>query len=106
MVNELNHRVKNSLATVQSIAMQTLRGATDPEAARLALDQRICSLARAHDLLTARNRVGAALHDVVGRAVEPFGAARFSIAGPWLEVSPRYALALSMALHELATNAA
>ncbi|HEY4029660.1 MAG TPA: HWE histidine kinase domain-containing protein [Caulobacteraceae bacterium] len=106
MVNELNHRVKNSLATVQSIAMQTLRGAADPEAARQALDQRICSLARAHDLLTARNWSGAALHDVVARAVQPFLASSFAIGGPPIEVSPRQALALSIALHELATNAA
>jgi PAS domain S-box-containing protein len=106
MVNELNHRVKNSLASVQSIAMQTLRGAADPEAARHMLDQRICSLARAHDLLTARNWSGAAMEDLVARAVEPFRAAQFVITGPSLDVSPRYALALSMALHELATNAA
>ena len=105
MVNELNHRVKNSLAAVQSIAMQTLRGATDPEAARHMLDQRICSLARAHDLLTARNWSGAVLGDIVSRAVEPFAAARFAISGPAIEVSPRQALALSMALHELVTNA-
>jgi PAS domain S-box-containing protein len=106
MVNELNHRVKNSLATVQSIAMQTLRAAPDPEAARHALDRRICSLARAHDLLTARNWQGAAMHEVVRRAIEPFVATRFAISGPALEVNPRHALALSMALHELATNAA
>lgn len=106
MVNELNHRVKNSLATVQSIAMQTLRGAVDAEAARHLLDQRICSLARAHDLLTARNWSGAALREVIGRAVEPFGPAKFVVDGPEVEVSPRYALTLSLALHELATNAA
>jgi two-component sensor histidine kinase len=106
MVNELNHRLKNSLATVQSVAMQTLRGAADPEAARQALDQRICSLARAHDLLTARNWQGAEIRELVRRTVEPFAATRFVVSGPSLEVNPRHALALSMALHELATNAA
>ena len=106
MVNELNHRVKNSLATVQSIAMQTLRGAADPETARHALDQRICSLARAHDLLTARNWIGAALGQVVRQAIEPFSSSRFAVGGPEVEVTPRHALALSMAVHELATNAA
>jgi len=106
LVNELNHRVKNSLTTVQSIASQTLRGATDTQAAREAIDQRICSLARAHDLLTARNWSGADLRDVAARAVEPFAAGRFSIEGPSQDVSPQHALALSMALHELATNAA
>jgi two-component sensor histidine kinase len=106
LVNELNHRVKNTLAAVQSIALQTLRGVSDVEEARHVLDQRICSMARAHDLLTARNWSGAAMSEVVGRAIEPFTAERFAICGPELEVSPRHALALSMGLHELATNAA
>ncbi len=106
LINELNHRVKNSLATVQSITVQTLRAATDLQTAREAIDQRICSLARAHDLLTARNWSGADLTDVAARAMEPFAADRFSIDGPSVDVSPQHALALSMALHELATNAA
>ena len=103
MVNELNHRVKNTLATVQSIAMQTLRGMPILEE-RHALDQRICSLARAHDLLTARNWAGAAVEEVVARAIEPFAEAQFVLKA-FLEVSPRLALGLSIALHELATNA-
>ncbi|HEX4098095.1 MAG TPA: HWE histidine kinase domain-containing protein [Caulobacteraceae bacterium] len=106
MLNELNHRVKNSLATVQSIADQTLRGATDLQAARDAIDQRICSLARAHDLLTARNWIGADLREVVERVLEPYAAEKFRIHGGPLELAPQQALALSMALHELATNAA
>jgi len=106
LVNELNHRVKNSLTTVQSIASQTLRGASNPEAARDAIEQRICSLARAHDLLTAHSWSGADLREVVARAVEPFAADQFRIEGASVEVSPQQALALSMALHELATNAA
>jgi two-component sensor histidine kinase len=106
LVNELNHRVKNSLTTVQSFVSQTLRGAVDVPAARDAIDRRISSLARAHDLLTARNWSGADLRDIVARAVEPFASSRFRIEGPPLEVSPQQALALSMALHELATNAA
>jgi two-component sensor histidine kinase/PAS domain-containing protein len=105
LVNELNHRVKNSLATAQSIASQTLRGAPDPVEAREAIEARIGSLARAHDLLTARNWSGADLREVVARAVEPFAACQFKISGPALDVEPRHALALSMALHELATNA-
>lgn len=106
LVNELNHRVKNSLATVQSIVSQTLRGATDLSVARSAIDARIGSLARAHDLLTERNWAGAELGDVVARAVEPFAASQVRHVGPSIQVSPRHALALSMALHELATNAA
>jgi PAS domain S-box-containing protein len=106
MINELNHRVKNSLATVQSIASQTLRSAVDLPAAREAIEVRIGSLARAHDLLTERNWCGANLRDVVARAVEPFAASQFELRGPSIEVSPKHALALSLALHELATNAA
>ncbi len=106
LVNELNHRVKNSLATAQSIAAQTLRGADDLKSARIAIDARIGLLARAHDLLTARNWSGADLADVVGRAIEPFVVDQFELTGGSLEVSPKHALALSLALHELATNAA
>ena len=106
LINELNHRVKNSLATAQSIAVQTLRGATDLETARAAIDHRICSLARAHDLLTARSWSGADLIDVAARVMEPFADDQFRIDGPSVDVSPQHALALSMALHELATNAA
>jgi two-component sensor histidine kinase len=106
LVNELNHRVKNSLATVQSIASQTLRGTTNLQAAREAIDARIGLLARAHDLLTDRSWSGADFGSVVARALAPFAVARLEVSGPALDVSPRHALALSMALHELATNAA
>ena len=105
LVNELNHRVKNSLATAQSIVSQSLRGVPGVAEAREAIEARIGSLARAHDLLTARNWSGADLRDVVARAVEPFAASQFQISGPALDIEPRLALALSMALHELATNA-
>jgi two-component sensor histidine kinase len=105
LVNELNHRVKNSLTTVQSITSQTLRAATGLEAARDDIEQRICSLAQAHDLLTARNWSAADLKDVAARAMQPFPAEQVSIDGPSLDISPQRALALAMALHELATNA-
>jgi two-component sensor histidine kinase/PAS domain-containing protein len=105
LVNELNHRVKNTLATVQSIAYQTMRGAADLASARSALDARIQSLARAHDLLTDRHWSGADLAEVVARAMAPFAAGQIAISGPSLDLSPKQALALSLALHELATNA-
>jgi two-component sensor histidine kinase len=105
LINELNHRVKNTLATVQSIAMQALRNASDPEAARHTFESRILSLAKANDLLTATNWTGASLREVVEQAVEPFSGARFEISGPDLHVSPKQALAFAMAIHELATNA-
>jgi two-component sensor histidine kinase len=106
LVNELDHRVKNTLAIIQSIVLQTLRGATDLEAARGAIDARIISLAAAHDLLTQRSWSGADVGDVVARALAPFSAGRVAVAGPSLDISPKQTLALSLALHELATNAA
>jgi len=106
LVNELNHRVKNTLATVQSLVVQTLRGAADLGAARKAIDARIVALAGAHDLLTGRSWAGADVADVVGRAIAPFAADRFAVEGGSAELAPKQALALSLALHELATNAA
>jgi two-component sensor histidine kinase len=106
LINELNHRVKNTLATVQSIALQTMRGAVDLDSARTALDSRIISLAHAHDLLTARSWSGADLADVVARAMAPFAAGQITLAGPSLDIPPKQVVALSLALHELATNAA
>ena len=75
LLNELNHRVKNTLATVQSIAFQTLRDATDLDVgAALRSTPASISLARAHDLLTERNWSGADLAEVVARAIAPFAA--------------------------------
>jgi two-component sensor histidine kinase len=104
--NELNHRVKNTLATVQSIVNQTLRGATDIETARAAVNARIVALAGAHDLLTDRSWAGADLADLVAHAVEPFVTGQITLDGPSVDVTPSQALALSLAVHELATNAA
>ncbi|HVV93317.1 MAG TPA: ATP-binding protein [Hyphomicrobiales bacterium] len=109
LINELNHRVKNTLATVQSIATQTLRSAATPADARRALETRLIALSRAHDILTRENWVSADLHTVVSEALAAYAAERpqprFVIEGPRLRLQPRAALALSMALHELATNA-
>ncbi len=105
LLNELTHRVKNTLANVQSLANQTLRGAKDVDAARKSLDGRIGTLARAHDLLTQRQWMGADLVDVVDRAMKPFAAAQVKCFGPSVDLSSQQALALSLALHELATNA-
>jgi two-component sensor histidine kinase/PAS domain-containing protein len=106
LLNELNHRVKNSLATVQSIVLTSLRSAVDLETARKAVSARIVSLAGAHDLLTDRSWAGANLNDLVARVIAPFGSGQIAIDGPSLDVPPKQALALSLALHELATNAA
>jgi two-component sensor histidine kinase len=107
LINELNHRVKNTLATVQSLAMQTMRNTERSVDARELFESRLTALARAHDVLTVESWEGAALHRVAKRALEPFTskAGRVSMEGPDVWLSPKQTLALSMALHELATNA-
>ena len=108
LIDELNHRVKNTLATVQSISAQTLRTAETKEGARDALERRLLTLSRAHDVLTRESWDGADLVEVVDKALEPYqisGESRFHIKGPHVRVTPRMSLALAMALHELATNA-
>ena len=106
LVNELNHRVKNSLATIQAIAGQTFHAARSLPQAQEAFSARIVALAEAHDLLTRENWEGAELSDLLGRLQALHGApGRFSFDGPPVRLSPRMALSLSMALHELATNA-
>ncbi len=107
MVNELNHRVKNTLATVQSIALQTLRNAGSPESLRSDLSERLLALAKAHDVLTRESWEGAEFADVVASAIEAHGVAdRVTTEGSRVRLAPKSALALAMALHELFTNAA
>lgn len=108
VVNELNHRVKNTLAMIQAIAAQTLGSAADLEQAKGAFSARIMALARANDLLTGENWEGASLLDLVASvSVAHAGNQpnRFSAKGPIVRLSPKTAMALSMGLHELATNA-
>ncbi len=106
MVNELNHRVKNTLATVQSIAMQTLRNAPSLESARVDLTERLLALAKAHDVLTRESWDGADLGDIVASAIEAHGAVdRVQVSGGRVRLRPKSAVALAMALHELFTNA-
>jgi PAS domain S-box-containing protein len=106
LINELNHRVKNTLATVQAIAAQTLRGDVPLAEARAQFEARLMALARAHNLLTEQNWVGAALDRIVGDATEHLGPARFRTGGDPVQLTPRAALTLALALHELGTNAA
>jgi two-component sensor histidine kinase len=107
LVNELNHRVKNTLATVQSIAAQTLRGAASMAEARDAFTDRLVALAKAHDVLTHESWKGAELHEIVAEATAPHGGHdRFITSGPPVWLTPALSLSLALALHELATNAA
>lgn len=103
LVNELNHRVKNTLATVQSLAAQTFLG-SDP-AAVIKFNSRLLALAKAHDILTVATWDHTSLKDVLCGAAEPFGRDRFAIDGPHIMISPKAALSLAMVTHELATNA-
>jgi PAS domain S-box-containing protein len=110
LINELNHRVKNTLATVQSMAAQSLRQVSGESRANLqAFEDRLFALARAHDVLTRENWEGAELREVINEVVEPYlrqNRRYFNIEGPRLRLDPRTALAIAMAVHELATNAA
>jgi PAS domain S-box-containing protein len=109
LIHELNHRVKNTLATVQSIAAQTLRGSGAPVETREALESRLFALSRAHNVLTRENWEGALLHEIIADVIEPYSngrEGRIRCQGGRVHLVPRMALALSLALHELATNAA
>jgi PAS domain S-box-containing protein len=115
MINELNHRVKNTLATVQSLAIQSFHRAglihnTELISARSAFEARLFALARGHDVLTRENWESANLVEVVSQACAPYRGhpeenKRIETEGPDLRVSPPMVLSLSMALHELFTNA-
>jgi len=109
LLNELNHRVKNTLAMVQSLTMQTLRSTANIVEGRDALVARLIALAKAHDVLTRENWEGAGLHDVLMEALAAHltqaEQRRLWFDGPELKLLPRASLALSMAFHELATNA-
>jgi PAS domain S-box-containing protein len=108
LINELNHRVKNTLATVQSIARQTLRNAATAADAQEAIESRLLALSRAHDVLTRENWEGADLYEIVRQAVAPYssrGEDRLHVSGLKVRLPPRTALSLAMMLQELATNA-
>lgn len=109
MVDELNHRVKNTLAAVQSIARQTLRPGRPADQTIELFTARLVALSAAHNVLTRQNWEGAVLPEIVSGALDPFGVhgeGRLTATGPEVRLSARAALALAMALHELATNAA
>jgi two-component sensor histidine kinase len=110
LIDELNHRVKNTLATVQSIVWQAFRNSAGPAAIRESIEGRIFALSRSHDLLTRENWESAGLLDLVKEALEPFGIAdgraeRFAVTGSNIRLSPKATLTLGVAFHELATNA-
>jgi PAS domain S-box-containing protein len=107
LVNELNHRVKNTLAIVQSMAAQTFKGDAAKASARQAFESRLTALAAAHDVLTGANWVSASLREVIEKTGVGCGAEthRIKVRGPDVELKPRMAVAMALALHELCTNA-
>ena len=110
LIDELNHRVKNTLATVQSIVWQALRSTSDPAGLKEAIESRLAALSRSHDLLTTESWKSAALVDLINDALEPFAVAdgraeRIVITGENVRFPPQAALALGIAFNELATNA-
>ena len=108
LLHELNHRVKNTLATVQSIASQTARGAATVDAFHKAFMARLMALSGTHNLLQVGDWHGALLRDVVLTELAPYqtDAARWTIEGADVLLEPNTALAFGMAIHELTTNAA
>gem|GEM_PF-824080 len=106
LIDELNHRVKNTLAVVQGLAQQTFRGG-DPLQARKAFEGRLAALSAAHNVLTRRSWSHAQLREILEGALAPFAQAddRISLEGADLPLPPKVAVNLSLALHELATNA-
>jgi two-component sensor histidine kinase len=109
LINELNHRVKNILSTVQGLVVSTLRSAISIADAKKVMEDRIIALGRAHDVLTEEHWESADLRELVLSIVQPYRAehtSRIEVFGPDLRVNPRAAVALAMVLNELMTNAA
>jgi two-component sensor histidine kinase len=107
LIEELNHRVKNTLAILQAIAVQTFQSASKVE--REKFEGRLGALAEAHNLLSREKWRGSELQDVIDRVLQPYllsDPERLRMSGPHVPLSPRLAVVLSMIVHEIATNAA
>lgn len=107
LIEELNHRVKNTLAILQAIAMQTFQSASKSE--RETFEGRLGALAQAHNLLSQEKWQSSSLQDVIAQVLEPYRLAdpeRVRMSGPPVTLSPRRAVVISMIVHEIATNAA
>jgi PAS domain S-box-containing protein len=110
LLGELNHRVRNTLAAVLSIASQTMRGTRSLKVFREKFSGRLLALSRSHDLLARETWEGADLGDVVLETLVPYRSeqpsARFAVSGPKVRIGPTAAVTLAMAFHELSANAA
>jgi PAS domain S-box-containing protein len=106
LIDELNHRVKNTLATVQSLVRQTVRMSNGTKEMERLLTERLQALSAAHDVLSREKWEGAELADIARITLKPFlDAGQIALTGPPVRIAPGIAIVLSMALHELATNA-
>lgn len=107
LIGELNHRVKNTLTIIQSIAVQTFRGLADVADRVRDFEQRLLALSGAHNLLTRGNWEAASLDQLIEEAILGPGARReqFDVAGPAVPLPPKTAVTLALAIHELCTNA-
>lgn len=106
LVNELNHRVKNTLASVQAIVWRGLRNSGAVPEARQGIDARLQALSSAHNVLSRKNWEGAHLEEVITSIISPYaGTQRVRLEGPDVALHPRVAIALAMVVNELATNA-
>jgi PAS domain S-box-containing protein len=105
LINELNHRVKNTLAVVQAVARQTFRSDAPRPVQQDAFEGRLAALAQAHNLLAAETWRSAALEDVARTSANGDTDVRVRVGGPHVELQPKQAVTTAMALHELYTNA-
>lgn len=106
-VDEINHRVKNALFSVQALARQTLWGSAELERAYDRFTSRLETMAQAHDLLLDEDWRGPSMRSLVGRVAEPFGGEgdAIELRGKDLRLAPQMSLALALCLHELFANA-
>ena len=107
ILDEMHHRIKNTLATVMAISSQSLRTAPSIEYARQSIDGRLIALGRAHDLMLQVSWANASMIDTVRTAIEPYdaqGSGRFLIDVPDLGITSGAVITLSMTINELCTN--
>src|SRR5262245_14269523 len=105
LIRELSHRVRNTLAIVQSLIGFTRRSAASLDEFEALLVSRVHAMARAHDILMQTAGEGAALGSIIEAVIAPFGRNRFMLRGPYVWLAPNPAVRFGLAIHELATNA-
>jgi two-component sensor histidine kinase len=105
-MQELNHRVKNTLSTIQSISRMTLKNTRDMDAFEQTFSARLMALSATHNLLTEKAWTGVDLLELLATELQPFQGHRMVLMGPSVTLTSEVAVALGMAVHEMGTNAA